>query len=165
MSAPAGISVEEYLHTSYENPDREYRDGEIIERSMPDKFHAATQMLLGAIFLALRSKFAVFVYSEFRMKVRPGLVRIPHVAIYWNDEPARVAETPPFIAIEILSDDDRMTEVRAKLGEYRDWGVRYVWLVDPHARTMYIFDGKLQEVSSLAVSEFELEIKPADIFA
>ncbi len=164
MSAPAGISIEEYLHTSYENPDREYRDGEIIERSMPDRAHAATQMLLGAIFLALRPKFLLHVYSEFRMRIRAGLVRIPDVAVYWNHQPAKVADTPPFIAVEILSDDDRMIEVRSKLAEYRDWGVRHVWLIDPHARTMYTFEGKLQEVSSLAVPEFDLEIQPASIF-
>jgi len=131
---------------------------------MPDREHAATQMLLGASFLALRSKFLLFVYSEFRMRIGAGLIRIPGVAVYWNDQPAKVADTPPFIAVEILSDDDRMAEVRSKLAEYRDWGVRHVWLVDPHARTMYTFEGKLQEVTSLAVPEFDLNVTPDQIF-
>ena len=121
-------------------------------------------MLLGASFLALRSKFLLFVYSEFRMRIGAGLIRIPGVAVYWNDQPAKVADTPPFIAVEILSDDDRMAEVRSKLAEYRDWGVRHVWLVDPHARTMYTFEGKLQEVTSLAVPEFDLNVTPDQIF-
>src|SRR5579864_2571949 len=131
---------------------------------MPDREHAATQMLLGASFLALRSKFLLFVYSELRMRIGAGLIRIPGVAVYWNDQPAKVADTPPFIAVEILSDDDRMAEVRSKLAEYRDWGVRHVWLVDPHARTMYTFEGKLQEVTSLAVPEFDLNVTPDQIF-
>lgn len=50
MSAKAGIPVAEYLHTSFPNLDREYRDGEIVERSLPDYLHARTQMLLGVFF-------------------------------------------------------------------------------------------------------------------
>ena len=40
-----------------------------------------------------------------------------------------VPTIPPFVAIEILSPDDRMTDVRNKLAEYRAWGVTHVWLV------------------------------------
>jgi hypothetical protein len=36
MSAKTGVSVEEYLHTSFPALDREYRDGELVERSLPD---------------------------------------------------------------------------------------------------------------------------------
>ena len=36
MGARAGISVDEYLHTSFPDLDREYRDGELVERSVPD---------------------------------------------------------------------------------------------------------------------------------
>lgn len=164
MGAKTTISFEEYLRTSYDNPDREYRDGEVVERSMPDREHSATQGLLCALFLALRVQFRLFVYPEFRMKVREHLVRIPDVAVYWNQKPAKVADTAPFIAIEILSDDDRLQVVCAKLEEYRKWGVNYVWLVDPHARTMFTFDGELHQVQSLAVPEFDLKIRPESIF-
>jgi Uma2 family endonuclease len=39
MSARTGLSVEEYLHTSFPDLDREYRDGELVERSLPDYLH------------------------------------------------------------------------------------------------------------------------------
>jgi Uma2 family endonuclease len=68
------------------------------------------------------------------------------------------------IAIEILSPDDRLTEVREKLEEYRRWGVPHVWLVDPHSRRLYVCTTGLCEVSSFHVPEFELQIHPADIF-
>ena len=35
MAAKALIPVEEYLRTSYEDLDREYVDGEVVERPMP----------------------------------------------------------------------------------------------------------------------------------
>ncbi|MCP6756852.1 Uma2 family endonuclease, partial [Klebsiella pneumoniae] len=70
----------------------------------------------------------------------------------------------PFIAIEILSLDDRMTEVRGKLEEYRAWGVPHVWLVDPHSRRLYTCDEGLHEVESLRVPELDLVVTPADAF-
>jgi hypothetical protein len=36
MSVAKMISLEEYLHTSY-SPDREYRDGVLVERNVGDK--------------------------------------------------------------------------------------------------------------------------------
>jgi hypothetical protein len=38
MDAKTAITVEQYLHTSFDNPDREYRAGEIVERSLPDNW-------------------------------------------------------------------------------------------------------------------------------
>jgi len=53
MGAKAGISVDEYLHTSFPDLDREYRDGELVERSVPDYLHGRTQALLLVFFEAL----------------------------------------------------------------------------------------------------------------
>jgi hypothetical protein len=43
--------------------------------------------------------------------------------VFHPREPGLVPDTPPLIAIEILSPDDLLTEVREKLEEYRAWGV------------------------------------------
>lgn len=72
MSARAGMSVEEYLHTSFPDLDREYRDGELVERSLPDYLHGKVQLLLAALFLTLRGKMPVFPCVETRLKIRPG---------------------------------------------------------------------------------------------
>jgi Uma2 family endonuclease len=56
MGARTGVSLEEYLHTSYPDLDREYWDGEIVERSLPDYLHGRTQLLLGVVFEALRTR-------------------------------------------------------------------------------------------------------------
>jgi len=75
-----------------------------------------------------------------------------------------VPDTPPLIAVEILSPDDRLSEVREKLEEYREWGVTHVWLVDPHSRRLYSCDQGLREVSFFRVGERSLEVMPDQLF-
>jgi Uma2 family endonuclease len=65
---------------------------------------------------------------------------------------------------EFRDGDDRLTKTRSKLNEYRDWGVKYAWLVDPLQRRMYTCDGALSEVASLRIPELDIEILPVNIF-
>jgi hypothetical protein len=43
MDARIGVSVEEYLHTSFPGLDREYRNGDLIDRSLPDYLHGKSK--------------------------------------------------------------------------------------------------------------------------
>jgi hypothetical protein len=43
MSTPTPSSVEEYLHTVFDGSDREYLDGEIVERNRGNKSHGRVQ--------------------------------------------------------------------------------------------------------------------------
>jgi len=115
MGARAGISVAEYLHSSFPDLDREYRDGELVERSVPDYLHGRTQALLLVFFEALRKKLSFYACSETRVKVREGLYLIPDVSVFRpSPPPSSVPDQPPFIAVEILSPDDRLNAVREK---------------------------------------------------
>jgi len=99
------------------------------------------------------------------MKLHDGRYLIPDVAVFWPSAPAElVPDTPPFIAIEILSPDDRMHAVRDKLQEYRAWGAGHVWLIDPHSRRLYTCDTGLTDVTSLIVPELGITLEPAQIF-
>jgi Uma2 family endonuclease len=132
MGTKAALPVAEYLRTSFPDLDKEYRDGELVERSLPDYLHSKTQGLLILLLGALRKTFPVFVCPELRVQVRPGLIRIPDVSVFYPNEPQeRVPTTPPFVAIEILSPEDRMANVRSKLAEYRTWGVPNIWVIEP----------------------------------
>jgi len=165
MGARSAISVEEYLHTSFEDTDREYRNGELVERSVPDYPHGKTQGLLVAFFAAFRKTMPVFACVETRMKIRTGLYLIPDVAVFWPSRPlGGIPEAPPLIAIEILSPGDRIKTVRSKLAEYRQWGVRHTWLVDPHSRRMWVFVDDLAEVSVFEVPELGSRLTGSDVF-
>jgi Uma2 family endonuclease len=164
MGTKAALSVEQYLHTSFPDLDMEYRDGEVVERSLPTYLHGKTQFLILAFFGALRRTHSLHACAETRMRLRAGLYLIPDVAVFHPDEPGEVPDFPPLIAIEILSPDDRLAAVRDKLEEYRAWGVAHVWLVDPYSKRMYTCNGELAEVQALAVPELGVELKASDVF-
>jgi Uma2 family endonuclease len=70
-------------------------------------------------------------------------VRAPDVAFVAIDR-ARQADTPKFIPIapdlvaEVLSPDDRATEVAEKVTWWIEHGVRLVWVVDPENRSVAV---------------------------
>jgi Uma2 family endonuclease len=75
----------------------------------------------------------------------PDTVRGPDVA-FWSITrqpavPDGYFEIPPDLAVEVLSPDDRRKDVRAKVKEYLFYGVKLVWLVDPEARIVLIYQG------------------------
>jgi Uma2 family endonuclease len=159
------MTVDEYLHTSFPDLDKEYRDGEVVERTLPDYLHAKAQAQIGSLFVALRKTLHLYPAAGVRLKLRPSHYLIPDIAVFHPAEPSeRVPSSPPFVVIEILSPDDRLTAVREKLQEYRQWGVPHVWLVDPHSKRLYTCGEGLLEVATLKIPELQLEVTPADIF-
>ena len=51
----------------------------------------------------------------------------------WLDDDigTRIPTKPPFLAIEILSPEDRMVRILPKIQDYLSIGVEWVWVVDP----------------------------------
>ena len=85
-----------------------------MERSLPDYLHSKTQGLLAGF----RARWGGFLYHcpELRLKIRPRLILIPDVSVFYPDEPKeRFPDRPPFSTIEILSLDDRLKDVREKV--------------------------------------------------
>jgi len=132
MGAATLVSLEEYLNTSY-SPDREYRDGVLVERNVGDEAHANLQGLLVIYIGNRRKQWNIKVYPELRVKVRGKWYPIPDVCIYpLPGFEGRYPDRPPLLWIEILSHDDRMAEVWAKAKELIEAGVPYVWIIEPN---------------------------------
>lgn len=138
MNMPAQetlVSVEEYLNISFDGPDREYVDGRIVERNLGEKDHSCVQRNLIVYFATRIGEPRTVVFPEQRVQVKATRFRIPDVCVYIGSEPdEQVFRTPPFLAIEILSKDDRASDLQEKLDDYRDFGVPFVWVVDPRTR-------------------------------
>lgn len=48
-------------------------------------------------------------------------------------------DVAPDLIVEIMSPDDRWSEVTQKLGEYFSIGVRLIWVAEPRTRTVYAY--------------------------
>src|SRR5437016_1615513 len=132
------MTVETYLHTSFENPDREYWDGNIVRRTPGDWPHSTSQVLLCWFFGALSKTVPCFPRPSLRLRLGPRLILVPDVCVFHPVEPSEpVPSDRPFVVIEVLSREDRMTHVREKLEHYVTWGVPHVWLADPYLRLLY----------------------------
>ena len=57
-----------------------------------------------------------------------------------GSQAAQGADSPlaPDLAVEVLSKSNTKPEMKRKLGEYFEAGVRLVWMVDPRKRTVRV---------------------------
>ncbi len=74
---------------------------------------------------------------------QPDTVRGPDIA-YCSSErlrevPVGYIEVPPDLLVEVLSPSNTSRQIRSKLIEYFDRGVRLVWVVAPEDRTLTIY--------------------------
>jgi len=167
MGTATSISVDEYLSTSYEDGDREYVDGEILERNLGEFDHSDLQTAAAAYFRT-RYKGTVWAGVELRVEVRKARFRVPDVTVILGARPAgRVATEPPFIVIEVLSPEDRASRVQERISDYLDFGIANVWVIDPMTRTAvaYTSTGVVTVAEgSLRTSSPEIELPLSELF-
>src|SRR6202158_5402718 len=111
------ISVEEYLTTTY-RPDCDYVDGVVLERNLGEYDHARLQGEVFAYFHARRKEWGLSAGSEQRVQVSPTRFRVPDVCVVVGEPAEQIFRTPPFICIEILSSDDRLSAMQARCQDY-----------------------------------------------
>lgn len=129
------MTMEEYLHTSFDDADCDYVDGEVIERNMGELPHAQVQGELLDRLRALARDLGLQVLPEIRIQTRPTRVRGADVAVWrTGDIGRRIPTVPPFLVVEILSAEDRLVRLQPKIQEYLAYGVKWVWVVDPDER-------------------------------
>ena len=72
--------------------------------------------------------------------MKPTRFRVPDVCVYLEREPQeQVFRTPPFLVVEILSKDDRPGDIQEKVRDSPEFGVVYVWVIDPGAHNAHVF--------------------------
>jgi Uma2 family endonuclease len=163
------ISLDQYLHTFWE-PDREFVDGEIVERNLGEKDHAAWQMALAAWLRNFRHSANIRVYPELRLQTTPTRFRIPDImAIDRNAPDEQIITHAPLLCVEILSPEDRISRIEVKVGEYFRMGVRAVWIVDPRTSTACQCEGdsmhEWKPVETLVVPGTPIALALRDVLA
>lgn len=167
MSTKTLMSVEEYSRTSFEDGDRDFVDGEIEERYVGERFHSLIQALLIQRFLGLQGSLEIQILPEIRIQIDDHRFRVADVAV-WSKKlrGPGVPNRPPFLAIEILSPEDRMIRVLPRIADYLRAGVSATWVIDPQERKAMIFAPEQPTgvvTDMLRASDPAIEIPLADV--
>jgi Uma2 family endonuclease len=162
------ISVDEYLRASFD-PDCDYVEGELLERNVGEKDHGKLQFQLALWFRQHRKSYGTYAFIEQRLKIGPARFRVPDVCVYLGGEPSeQVFSTPPFLCIEVLSPEDRFSRIEQRVGDYFQFGVKSVWVIDPFERKAWEYrSGERREADKgvLRTQDPEIVVSLDEIFA
>jgi len=101
------------------------------------------------------------------VKVGPTLFRIADICLISRNAPVeQVPQHPPLAIIEVLSPEDRVSRYQQQLEDYRQIGIRHIWVVDPQTRRGYdCSTGSWIETTSLSVENTPITVGLSVILA
>ncbi len=175
------LTLAEFLQLPETKPAREYIDGQIIQKPMPQGKHSAIQgELVPAINGVVKPKRIARAFPELRSTFG-GRSTVPDIAVFlWNriprDENGEVANTFPTApdwTIEILSPDQSQTKVTKNILHCLRHGTQMGWLIDPDEQTVFVYRPKQEPevlddpdaVISVPLFAIELQLTIRDLFA
>ncbi|NEQ44332.1 MAG: Uma2 family endonuclease [Leptolyngbya sp. SIOISBB] len=141
------LSLEDFLASPEASERYELVDGQVVPKVAPKRFHSKTQRSLLRI-LENWGEDQGEIGVEWAVQLtRQGRdwVPVPDLSfIYQNRLPDDIADVacpvPVDLAIEIISPDQTFGTMAEKATDYITAGVIRVWLVDPTAQTITVFE-------------------------
>jgi Uma2 family endonuclease len=169
MDARVSMTMEEYLHASFDGADRDYVDGEAIERNMGELPHARLQARLMQLLTPPAERLGLEVLPEIRIQTTPTRFRVADIAVWRAGSIGQRNPTvAPLLVVEILSAEDRLVRLQSKIQEYLRHGVKWVWVVDPDERRALRYspaDPGGAPVDELQTNDPDITIALADLLS
>lgn len=134
------VPVEEYLSTSYQ-PECEYLDGVLVQKSMGQFDHARLQTIVSAMFFNHEHEWNVMVLNEQPTKISPSRYRVPDLVIVPDSYDRSPVVADPLLCIEILSPDDTISGMEKRWLDALAAGAEAVWIFDPEG-AIYLADAR-----------------------
>lgn len=164
MAVAQLASAEQYLNTSFEH-DAEFVEGRIVERPVPTWEHACIQGFLVRELWNIGRRHGLFTVPEQRVQVLPDRYRVPDVCVV-AERPGgavgrRIVTQAPYLCVEILSPEDAMVETLEKVREYLNFGVKWIWVIDPVSRSGQVHSGS--SVASVEDGIFSTDLFTVDL--
>ena len=165
MTTATLVPVAEYLASSYE-PDRDYIDGEVLERNMGELGHGALQLRIGVWLMARAVRYGIFPAVEVRIRIADRRYRIPDIVVLSADAPRDpVIAHAPLLCIEILSRSDSLSDIWKRIEDYFSIGVPVCWIVDPASHDAFIATpAGLAKVTDGILRAGEIEMPLSEVF-
>ncbi len=148
MTTRVAMTADELLRYSEPGVRTELVKGELIRMSPSGGPHGKVTVRVGGLldaFVRARGLGVVFgAETGFILARDPDTVRAPDAAFVSKARlpggkvPEGFFPAAPDLAVEVLSPDDRATEVEAKVQEYLDAGTRAVWVFSPKTRSLTV---------------------------
>jgi len=137
------LTAEEFEHVARDHARYELVEGVPIPRSPVSFAHGRVAVRIGSMLLAHVDAGGLGVVGSevgFVLSTGPDTVRAPDVAFV---AAARAASAeargffagPPDLAVEVLSPEDRATDITSKVADYLRYGTAVVLVVDPERQT------------------------------
>jgi Uma2 family endonuclease len=143
---PPGTATEKDVIAAWSGPER--RLCELVHGTLVEKAMGTREANIAAWLIFYVAKFldkhdlGQPLSSDGMVRLKVGLVRIPDVGfISWErllegelpNEP--IASCVPELAVEVLSESNTPEEIKRKIAEYFQAGVKLVWIIDPKTQT------------------------------
>ena len=124
---------------------------------MGEHDHAALQAALILWFGPRQQEWNIEVLPEQRMQISEARFRVPDICLVSLDRPVeQILTQPPLACIEILSPEDTLSRMQERIRDYKNFGVKNIWILDPGAQLGY----NCQPSGFLEATQFEIPGTP-----
>ena len=123
----------------------EWNDGELIKFSGMNRKQVKIYDILNTLFIEKNYwKVGTFV-AEYDVQLSGLQMRRPDIAYLTKvqiNEADKGEDPIPEFVIEIISENDNINKVLAKIGEYYKAGVKIVWLIFPEEKEVHVYTSR-----------------------
>jgi Uma2 family endonuclease len=154
------ITDEELMQMSSKNPELRFErnaDGSVVAMPPAGGLSGAREAAaLGFLYVYVHQQGLGNVFSSSAgFRLANTAIRCPHAAFVakgrlpqnWRQQEDQFIAVAPDFVIEIRSKSDSLTELKAKMQEYIENGVRLGWLIDCKNKTAFVYraDGSVTQ--------------------
>jgi Uma2 family endonuclease len=102
-----------------------------------------------------------------RLRAAPTRIRVADVCLISRDAPReQILTVPPLAVIEVVSPEDAVSRFIQRIDDYRNMGVRHIWIVDPQTRRGFdCSTGSWIETQSFKIEGSPITVDLSVIFA
>lgn len=132
----------------------ELERGEIVEMSRPGKIHglvcANVVWVLGGYARHRKKGYVCSNDTGVVVERDPDTVRGPDVMFFedaarFEDVEEKYGKKPPLLAVEVLSPNDTTGKITRRISEQKRFGTRLIWVIDPDARNVVVYQPGKEE--------------------